>query len=296
MQRSVPHTLKAVLRLARMHQWIKNALVWTALLTAHRYTDQSAIRETLIAFFAFCAAASAVYAFNDTLDARADRAHPSKSHRPLANGDLPEWSGPFIALFWLAIAVFLAMSLDSRFQIVLASYGAASLAYCLGLKRVVLLDVMLLAGLYVLRVAGGAAAIHVPLSFWLAAFALFLFISLALLKRVVELQDLIRGHLAQSQRSYQSSDLPLLIGLGCAAIMGAAVVLVLYLNSPEVRQLYQHPARLALQLPIVLYAISRLWLIALRGEMHADPVVHALRDPISYVSLLGALLVVLWAI
>jgi 4-hydroxybenzoate polyprenyltransferase len=288
--------LGAIFRLARVHQWVKNALVWTALLTAHRYQEQHAVQQTLLAFLAFCAAASAVYALNDWLDVWADRAHPSKSHRPLASGALPLWAGPCLALFWACIALGLALLLGARFQLILLIYGLSSLAYCLGLKRLVLLDVMLLAGLYVLRIAGGAAAIDVPLSFWLAAFALFLFFSLALLKRVVELRDLAQGHVAHSQRAYQSSDLHLLTSLGAAAVIGASVVLVLYLNSPDVRAFYSHPARLALLLPIILYAMSRLWLIALRGQMHADPVVHALRDPISYVSVFATLAVVLWAI
>lgn len=288
--------LLAILKLARVHQWVKNALVFTALLTAHRYADVAALKQSVLASFAFCAAASAVYAFNDTLDIASDRAHPSKAQRPLASGALPRWAGPVIALVWLTIAGLLSMQLGLRFQLVLAAYAMASLAYCLGLKRIALIDVMLLAGLYVLRVAAGAAAIGVLLSFWLAAFTLFLFLSLALLKRVIELKDLARGHVEINQRAYQQVDLPLLIGLGTAATMAAAVVLVLYLNSPEIPLHYSHSARLSLLLPIVLYSMSRLWLIALRGEMHADPVVHALRDPASYLGVSAALAVVLWAI
>ena len=194
--------LSAILRLARVHQWVKNALVLTALLTAQRYADALACQQSALAFFAFCAAASAVYAFNDTLDVVSDRTHPSKATRPLASGALPLWAGPTIALTWVGIAALLSMRLDLRFQLILSAYAVASLAYCLGLKRVALVDVMLLAGLYVLRVAAGAAAIGVLLSFWLAAFTLFLFLSLALLKRVIELKDLARGHIESSPRAY----------------------------------------------------------------------------------------------
>ncbi len=288
--------LFAVLKLARVHQWVKNALVLTALLTAHRYSDKLALQQSVLAFFAFCAAASSVYAFNDTLDIASDRAHPSKAQRPLASGALPIWAGPILALMWLAVAAVLSVSLGLKFQLILSAYAVASLVYCLGLKRVALIDVMLLAGLYVLRVAAGAAAIGVLLSFWLAAFTLFLFLSLALLKRVIELKDLARGHIEVNQRAYQQIDLPLLIGMGTAAAMGASVVLVLYLDSPEMRLHYSHPTRLSLLLPIVLYGMSRLWLIALRGQMHADPVVHALRDPASYLSVGATLAVVFWAI
>ena len=288
--------LFAIVKLARLHQWVKNLLVLTALLTAQRYTDAFALQQSLLAFFAFSAAASAVYAFNDTLDVKSDRAHPSKAQRPLASGALPLWAGPVVAMVWLAVAALLSLRLGAKFQLILAAYAVASLAYCLGLKRLALVDVMLLAGLYVLRVAAGAAAIGVYLSFWLAAFTLFLFLSLALLKRVIELKDLARGHIEISQRAYQQIDLPLLIGLGTAAIMGAAVVLVLYLDSSEMRLHYSHPARLSLLLPIVIYAMSRLWLIALRGQMHSDPVVHALRDPASYLSVSATLAVVFWAI
>jgi 4-hydroxybenzoate polyprenyltransferase len=286
----------AIVKLARVHQWVKNTLVCTALLTSHRYLDGASVHMSVLAFFAFCAAASAVYALNDTMDVNTDRAHPEKTLRPLASGALPIWLGPWLALAWIGLAGLIALQLSVKFQLFLAAYAGASLAYCLGLKRLILADVMLLAGLYVLRIAAGAAAIGVPLSFWLAAFTLFLFLSLALLKRVIELQDLLRGHIRLSPRAYQSVDLPLLIGLGTAAVMGAAVVLVLYLGSPEMRALYSHPARLTLLLPVVLYAMARLWLIALRGKMHSDPVVHALRDPASYLCVAATLAVVLWAI
>ncbi len=288
--------LLAIIKLARPHQWVKNALVCTALLTSHRYLDAASVRLSVLAFFAFCAAASAVYALNDTIDVKTDRAHPGKAGRPLASGALAIWLGPVLTIIWFGIAALIALQLSAKFQLFLAAYAVASLAYCVGLKRLILVDVMLLAGLYVLRIGAGAAAIGVPLSFWLAAFTLFLFLSLALLKRVIELQDLLRGHINLSPRAYQSVDLPLLIGLGTAAIMGSAVVLVLYLGSPEMRALYSHPARLTLLLPVVLYAMARLWLIALRGQMHSDPVVHALRDPASYLCLAATLAVVLWAI
>lgn len=289
-------TLRAVIALARPHQWAKNALVWTALFTAHRYHDADAIAQTVLAFFAFCAAASAVYAFNDSLDVAADRAHPSKAKRPLASGALPRWSGPVLSLVYLTLAAGLASALSARFQGVLLSYLLASLAYCVAIKKVLLLDVMVLAGLYVLRIAAGAAAIEVPLSFWLLSFGLFLFFSLALLKRVIELKALPVEQLERTKRAYQTDDLPMLSMLGIGAMLAAAVVLVMYLHSPDVRVLYQHPARLSLVLPIVLYGLSRLWLLALRGGMAADPVVHALRDPISYLCLAGALSVVLIAV
>ena len=288
--------LLAILKLARVHQWVKNALVLTALLTAQRYSDRLALQQGALGFFAFCAASSSIYAFNDTLDVASDRVHPSKSQRPLASGMLPLWAGPILAFMWLAVAALLSIGLGLRFQLILSAYVLASLAYCLGLKRIALIDVMLLAGLYVLRVAAGAAAISVSLSFWLTGFTLFLFLSLALLKRVIELKDLARGYIETSQRAYQQMDLPLLIGLGTAAAMGAAVVLVLYFNSPEMPLHYSHPKRLSLLLPVVLYSMSRLWLIALRGQMHSDPVVHALRDPASYLSFSATLAVVFWAI
>ena len=293
---SLLNTLGAIFTLARPHQWAKNALVWTALFTAHRYHDALALQQTLLAFLAFCAAASAVYAFNDSLDVEADRAHPSKSKRPLASGALPRWSGPALSLLYLGVAAGFASTLGARFQGVLLSYLLASLAYCLVIKKILLMDVMVLAGLYVLRIAAGAAAINVPLSFWLLSFGLFLFFSLALLKRVIELKELSTASLGRNQRAYQAEDLPMLSMLGISAMLAAAVVLVMYLHSPDVRVLYQHSARLSLLLPIVLYGLSRLWLLALRGGMAADPVVHALRDPISYLCLAGALGVVIIAV
>lgn len=289
-------TCGAIVALARPHQWAKNALVWTALFTAHRYQDAQSLQQTIWAFFAFCAAASAVYAFNDSLDVAADRAHPSKAGRPLASGTLPRWSGPVLAVLYLALAAALASQLGTRFQSVLLGYVLASLAYCLLIKRILLLDVMVLAGLYVLRIAAGAAAIEVPLSFWLLSFGLFLFFSLALLKRVIELKELTSEGLDRTKRAYQTEDLPMLSILGIGAMLAAAVVLVMYLHSPDVRALYQHPARLSLLLPIVLYGLSRLWLLAMRGGMASDPVLHALRDPISYLCLAGALSVIIIAV
>lgn len=284
--------LPALLRLLRPHQWAKNLLVFVAVLTAHRFTEASAWMAAGWMFLAFCLAASAIYVVNDALDVAGDRRHPDKRKRPFASGALPLSTAWWLPPLLLAIAAALAWSLPRAAVALLATYVALSLAYSLLLKRVLWLDVLLLALLYVLRVAAGAYAIAVPLSPWLLGFALFLFVSLATLKRYGELAMSPDG--ALDGRAYRASDAPIVLALGAASALTAVLVFALYVQSADVRALYTRPEMLWLVAPVLLYWLARLWTLAGRGAVRADPILFALRDPASYAAGI-ALLAVFWS-
>ena len=281
-----------LIRLLRPHQWAKNLLVFVAVLTAHRFGDAGAWRAGLLLFAAFCCAASAIYVINDALDVADDRRHPDKAKRPFASGALPRALAWVLAPLLLAGAAVLALPLPRAAGVVLASYVGLSIIYSLLLKRLLWLDVLVLAALYVLRVIAGAFAIAVPMSPWLLGFALFLFISLATLKRYGELAMSTTG--ALDGRAYRATDAPVVLAIGASAALTAALVLALYVQSDDVVALYAQPLRLWLALPVLLYWLARLWTLAGRGELRADPILFALRDAVSHASAL-ALLLVFWS-
>ncbi|KAF1720565.1 UbiA family prenyltransferase [Pseudoxanthomonas wuyuanensis] len=282
------------LKAIRLHQWLKNLLVLIPLLASHQFVEPGSVIAALTAFLAFGLCASGVYVLNDLLDLPADRQHPSKRLRPFAAGNLPLLHG-LIAAPALTLAGFtLALSCNLQFVLTLGVYYLVTLGYSLHLKRIVMLDVVILAALYTLRIIGGAMAIATELSFWLLAFSMFIFLSLAMLKRYVELGiTLSNGKVHASGRGYAVDDLPLLQSLGAASGYIAVLVLALYINSPESLELYSRPQLLWLLCPILLYWISRVWVVAHRGGMHDDPVVFAATDRMSQCLLaLGALIVV----
>jgi 4-hydroxybenzoate polyprenyltransferase len=275
-------SLRATIRALRPHQWAKNILVLVPLLAAHRANDATALLQGLLATIAFCFCASSVYVINDLLDLEADRAHPRKSKRPFASGSLPLTAGFVLAPALLVVAVALAWILPWKFQAVFATYYVLTLAYSFTLKGRVLVDTFVLACLYTLRIMGGAAAVSVPLSFWLLLFGMFLFLSLAFAKRFAELDAMRRAHrLRAAGRGYVVDDLPVLQSLGAAAGYLSVLVLALYINSPDISALYRRPKFIWILCVLVLFWISRVWMKAQRGEMHDDPVVYALKDRVS---------------
>ena len=280
-------SVAALLRLLRPHQWAKNLLVFVAVFTAHRYADATAWIAAAWMFAAFCLAASAIYVVNDAVDVVADRAHPDKSKRPFASGALAPSSAWWITPMLLVAAALAGTMLPVAAASTLAVYVALSLAYTFAIKRVLWLDVLTLAALYVLRVAAGAFAIAVTLSPWLLGFALFLFVSLAALKRYGELAmhtgDGLDG------RAYRAADAPVVLALGAASALTAVLVFALYVQSEDVRRLYARPEWLWLVAPVLLYWLARLWTLAGRGLVRADPILFALRDPASYLSGLALL-------
>lgn len=285
------------LRALRAHQWAKNLLVFLPLLTAHLALEGETVGRALLAFVAFCLCASSVYLSNDLMDLDADRQHPRKRQRPFAAGELPLVAGFVLAPALLLGAFALALLLPGRFVLVLAVYYLLTVAYSLRLKRVEMLDVIVLAALYTARLLAGAAAIAVPASFWLLAFAMFLFLSLALIKRHTELATLRDlGRVTAAGRGYRTDDLPMLAVLGGASGYLAVLVLALYINSRESERLYRQPELLWLLCPLLLYWLNRAWLLTHRGRMPDDPVVFAVRDPVSLGVLLLAVAIILGAV
>ena len=289
--------LRVWLKALRLHQWLKNLLVFLPLLAAHRFLEPVSLLKSSLAFLAFGLCASGVYVLNDLLDLGSDRAHPRKRFRPFAAGLLPLSHG-LVAAPLLTLAGFaIAYACNPWFAAVLAVYFVATFAYSLRLKRVAMLDVVVLAGLYTIRIIGGAVAIASGLSFWLLAFSMFLFFSLALLKRYVELADLLaNGGGRASGRGYGVDDLPLLQSLGAASGYIAVMVLALYINSPESLALYHHPQVLWLLCPVLLYWVSRVWVVAHRGGMNDDPVIFAVTDRVSQLAIALCAVIVLGAI
>jgi 4-hydroxybenzoate polyprenyltransferase len=285
------------IRAIRLQQWIKNSLVFVPPMLAHVVLNVQILRDSLLAFFAFGLCASSVYLTNDLFDLVADRAHPRKRHRPLAAGTISTRAGVGGAALLLLAAAAIAALVSTDFALALSCYYFATWAYSLRLKRIALLDAMLLATLYTIRIIAGAAATGVPLSFWLLAFSVFVFLSLAFAKRYAEVEAARRAGLPSSLgRPYDAADMPVIMSLGIAAGYSAIVVMALYINSPESQALYQRHKPLWLICPLMLFWISRIWMLAARGRLHDDPVVFALRDPVSLATVGLLILIMLMSI
>lgn len=288
---------RALLRALRPHQWTKNVLVLVPVAAAHRFTELPLLLDCLLAVLVFCLGASSVYVLNDMLDVDSDRLHPRKSRRPFASGALSLSAGLVLAPLLLAAAGLVALLLPGHFQLAFAAYYLLTLAYSLDLKRRVVVDAMALAGLYTLRIIAGATAVSVPLSFWLLLFSIFMFLSLALVKRFTELNDLRDRQKTQAAgRGYRVEDAAVLQSLGTASGQISVLVLALYIHSQDIESLYSRPKFIWILCVLLLYWISRVWMKAQRGEMHEDPVVFALKDARSLtVGLLAAIAVALAA-
>ncbi len=271
----------ALLAALRPHQWLKNLLVFLPMFAAHRLDEETIVR-TCLAFVAFCLVASSVYVLNDLIDLSADRAHPRKRRRPFASGSLPIVAGHWIGPLLVAAGGVIAAGLGAEFALLLGSYYVVTLAYSLVLKRLLVIDICVLAGLYTLRIMAGAAATGINLSVWILAFSIFFFFSLAAVKRQAELVDSsARGELGASGRGYRVGDLPLISQMATASGYVSVLIMALYVNSPQVRQLYQKPSALWGICLVLLFWISRIVMVTHRGRMNDDPVVYAAKDPVS---------------
>jgi 4-hydroxybenzoate polyprenyltransferase len=281
---------KAFLKAIRLHQWAKNVLIFVPLLLAHEFRLQPALYAVL-AFLSFGLCASATYIVNDLLDIEADRRHPKKRFRPFAAGDLSVAAGVGIITLFLAASFALASRLlPIGFLGWLLLYLVSTLSYSLWLKRVGLVDVILLSGLYTLRLLAGGAAAQVFFSPWLAGFSIFLFLSLAMVKRFSELQNArARGSILSNGRGYLLVDIEQLRSFGTASAYASVVVFSLYISNGEVVALYKHPDRMWLLTPLMILWLSRIWLLASRGELDEDPVIFAVTDRMSL--LIGAAVV-----
>jgi 4-hydroxybenzoate polyprenyltransferase/phosphoglycolate phosphatase-like HAD superfamily hydrolase len=266
----------------RVHQWAKNVLIFLPVVAGHRFDGLTLIRAAA-AFAAFSLCASSVYLLNDLLDLPHDRLHPTKRHRPFASGALDLTQAPALMAVCLGGGFAIALLLPPRFMLMLAVYYVCTLTYSLGLKRRAVWDVMMLAGLYTLRVFVGSAATFIPISPWLLAFSLFLFFCLAVVKRQTELVLYAReGRTAKlSGRGYTPDDLDMLRSMAASSGYMSVLVLALYVNSPDVLRLYHHPSALWVLCPVMLFWVSRVLMLSHRGEMNDDPVIFALRDRVS---------------
>jgi 4-hydroxybenzoate polyprenyltransferase len=287
-----PSILRALIKELRPHQWAKNALVVIPSLLADAHS-LSTVAYGVLAAGTFSLCASAGYVFNDLLDLDADRIHPSKSKRPFASGALPTVLGFPIFIALLLVSFSLALTfLPHAFVTMLALYFVGTVTYSLYLKRLLLLDVLVLAGLYTHRILAGGIASDVRVSAWLLGFSMFLFTSLAFAKRFVELHAQV-GDEQVKNRGYSRVDLPMVTGMGTASGYVAALVFMLYVDSSTVRAAYREPFLLWLVLPALLYWLGRIWLLAGRGQMQEDPVKFALSDrkSLTCVALIGAIVV-----
>ncbi len=261
---------------------MKNVLIFVPLLAAHLALQPVSVLRSAVAFVCFGLCASSAYLLNDLFDLQADRQHPRKRWRAFAAGALPIGSGLCLAPLLSMAALVLGYLLSPLFALVLLLYSVTTLAYSMALKRIAIVDVVTLAVLYTIRIIAGAVAIPVPASFWLLAFSMFLFLSLAMMKRYTELRGVVAsGGIRAQGRGYVVDDLPLIRALGPASGYLSVLVLALYINSTAGEVLYRHPLVLWLWCPMLLYWISRAWLVSHRDEMHDDPVVFALTDPVS---------------
>jgi 4-hydroxybenzoate polyprenyltransferase/phosphoglycolate phosphatase-like HAD superfamily hydrolase len=276
--------LAAWLKLLRVHQYAKSALVFLPLLTAHKF-GLGSLLDSVLAAVAFSLCASSVYIFNDLVDLSADRGHPTKKNRPLAAGIIPISHAIIVMAVLFLCSTALAAFVSLPFLAVLLFYFALTNAYTCWLKTKMLIDVVVLATLYTLRVIGGAAAIGVTVSEWLLAFSMFIFASLALVKRYVELSiHLDRDLPDPANRNYRLGDMQIVAALAGACGLNAVTVFALYISSDTVRTLYRHPHYLWLVCPILMYWVSRLLMMAHRRLVHDDPVVFALKDRVSIIA------------
>lgn len=286
---------RSSLKAIRLHQWAKNILIFVPLLLAHAFRFPLLL-NALLAFFCFSLCASASYIVNDLLDIEADRRHPKKRYRPFAAGDLSAKTGMLIAALFLAGAFTGATFLPRGYLDLLLVYLVATLAYSLRLKRVVLVDVLLLSGLYTVRLLAGVEAVGVKNSPWFDAFSVFLFLSLAIVKRFSELQNIrSRDGVLANDRGYLLSDIEQLRSFGTMSGLAAVVIFALYINGTEIQALYRNPARMWLIMPLLILWIFRVWLLASRGELDEDPVIFAVTDRMSLLICLAIALVAAFA-
>ena len=288
--------LKPFLKALRLHHWLKNVLVFVPLVLAYRYAEPGLLGKAFLAFLSFGLSASCVYLINDLVDLPADRRHPRKRMRPFASGQLSLLSGLVMAPLLLVASITVACFLPLPFLAMVLLYFFLNLGYSFTMKQVVILDVIILAGLYTMRILAGSAAVSIWPSAWLAAFSMFIFFSLALVKRYAELVLMKKAHGEDVQvRGYLGIDRELLAAMGAGSGYLAVLVLAMYISSGTAEILYKREAFIWLLCPLALYWISYVWLIAHRGRMDDDPLVFATRNPVSQIVAVLAVVIILLA-
>lgn len=280
---------RTLFKAIRIHQWAKNVLLFVPLLLSHKVTPGS-IAAVSAAFFCFSFMASANYLVNDMLDIESDRRHPTKRLRPFAAGDLSVAAGIGLAFALVLASAIILPHLPGTFAVWLGFYIIGTMAYSFYLKQIPIVDVLMLSGLYTLRLLAGGGATATEISPWLAGFSTFLFLSLAMVKRFSELENLReRGASGTHGRGYLVTDMEQIRSFGTSSATAAVVVFMLYIARPDVTGLYHHAMRMWLIVPLLIYWLFRVWLLASRGELDDDPVVFAMRDGLSLA--VGALVI-----
>lgn len=275
-------------RALRIHQWLKNLLLFVPLLTAFAFMDHRKLATMLLGFVAFSLVASATYVANDLWDLENDRGHPRKKRRAFASGKIPILQGVAVATVLLLIGLGLSAAASTGFFLMVCLYLVLTFIYSWKLKHYVLVDVLTLSLLYTFRILAGSVAIGVATSAWLLAFSAFMFLSLALAKRCAELIALDRLGTSVSQgRDYRVGDLAVLLPLGIGAALSAVVVFGLFINAPETQARYAAPQMLWLAAIGMTYWLGRLWIMTSRGEVHDDPIVYAITDRGSQLAILA---------
>ncbi|MFL5814016.1 MAG: UbiA family prenyltransferase [Bdellovibrionia bacterium] len=288
-------SLKLISKALRCHQWAKNGLLALPMIMGHFVKDLSRWEEVAIAFVSFSAASSTVYLLNDLLDLESDRKHATKKNRPFASGALPLSFGIGAIPVLLLISVITAALLPQAFGVMIGAYLALNILYSFYLKKVLAIDVILLAGLYTLRILAGGVATDVPVSQWLLGFSTFFFFGLAMAKRYIELLRQVDRNTELHGRGYHPQDASSVFALGSAGSCLSVLILVLYLNSDTASRLYRRPEDLWLVAPCLLYWVSRVWILAHRKLIQDDPVVFALKDRATWLTLSAVGLILYWA-
>lgn len=285
-------SLKKFFKMIRTYQWVKNFLIFLPLILAHKFLDVNLLLKALVAFFSFSFLASSVYIINDIMDVESDRIHPSKKNRPIASGAVKISSALKVAFILMPLSFIISIFLGKEFLFVLLTYFITTSCYSFYLKKIMLVDILILSLLYTVRMFAGGVALNIYLSPWLFMFSMFFFFSLACAKRYSELyavrnnlQDEIKG------RGYQAQDLEQIQIFGSSSGYIAILIFALYIQSDISMKLYKTPSSFWALCPIMLYWISRVWLLSHRGQMTQDPIIFALKDKVSYVVLILSIII-----
>jgi len=272
-------SIKVWLKQLRVHQWLKNLLLFVPLLVTKGFTHIDTIMLSVLGFISFSCLASATYIINDLLDLQSDRSHQRKKFRPIAAGLISIVQAKAMALVLFAISLAIALSIEGAFVLVLATYLALTLFYSFKVKQYIILDVLTLAMLYTIRIIAGAAILNVPVSFWLLSFSMFIFSSLALVKRCSELKSLANENKTQAKgREYETADFNVLMNFGTSLSMLAVLMFSFYINNNILTNQFQAPTILWLIIPALCYWLMRMWVKTSRGEMHDDPIIFSIKD------------------
>jgi len=286
--------LRIYAKAMRVEQWSKNVLVFAPAVLSHRLDETNILIASIIAFFCLSLVASSIYLLNDTMDLKQDRRHPVKRNRPFASGALPVTHGLVLMPALLIAAIGLSLFLPPMFLGIIGAYVTLNFAYTFYLKRRLMVDVLALAASYTLRILAGNVATTIELSFWLLALSMFLFLSLALVKRYVELDTVSIDAPDEKRvmgRGYRYSDIDMLAQIGVSSGFSAVLVLALYVDRAGRAGLYQTPELIWLICPLLLYVVARIWVLAKRRELPDDPVHFLIRDWRSH--LIGAFVIVI---